>query len=251
MRKNAIQFDFTGARFAVTGASSGLGREIATALAAAGGTVLALARREDRLRQLRDQFPDRIHPVTVDVLNLADLSAAVKSFAADGRLDGTVHAAGINEYLPLRGWDWGTAETILRTSLHAAIELLRAATAATAAAPQSSHVWISSIAGFRGQPGFAAYAAAKAAAAAAARSFAVELAGRGIRVNTVAPGWIKSELTERLEKMNPDGAAAVIARHPLGIGSPADVAGLVLFLLSPEARWITGAEFVVDGGFSC
>jgi NAD(P)-dependent dehydrogenase (short-subunit alcohol dehydrogenase family) len=139
----------------------------------------------------------------------------------------------------------------LNTSLKAGIELLRLVSAKPVAAPGASHVQIASVAAHCGQGGFAAYGAAKGGMVAAMRALAVELAGRGVRINTVSPGWVRTEMTTPLEAAYPEGVQSIAAHHPLGLGAPSDVTGLVLFLLSAEARWITGADFVVDGGYSC
>lgn len=244
-------FNFSGSRFIVTGASSGIGREIAAALARAGADVLAVARRRDRLEELRREFPERVRPAVLDVTDFPALAAAVAEFAASGPVNGSVHAAGCNRFTPLRAFDWNEADRILNVSLKAGVELLRLVTAKNVAAPNGAHVQIASAAALCGQAGFTAYTAAKGGMLAAARTMAVELAGRGIRVNTVSPGWIRTEMTIPLETAYPDGVQTLAANHPLGLGDVADVASLTLFLLSTEARWITGANFVVDGGYSC
>ena len=247
---NNIQFNFTGSRFVVTGASSGIGREIASALAGAGAEVLAVARRRERLDELQRAFPALIRPAALDVTDFPALAAAVAEFAATGPLNGSVHAAGCNRFTPLRAFDWTAADRILGTSLRAGIELLRLVTAKSVAAPAGAHIQVASVAALCGQGGFAAYSAAKGGMIAATRALAMELAGRGIRINTLSPGWIKSEMTTPLESAYPDGIQTVAANHPLGLGTTADAASLALFLLSAEARWITGANFVMDGGFS-
>jgi len=116
-------------------------------------------------------------------------------------------------------------------------------------ASQSSHVQISSVAGIKGQVGFTAYAAAKGAMIAAVRCLALELAPRNIRVNAISPGWVETEMTEKIRSFSPESYERNKLMHPLGLGTPADISNAAQFLLSDEARWITGINLMVDGGF--
>ncbi len=245
-----ISYDFDGMRYVVTGASSGIGRRVAADLAAAGASVLALARRAEALNELAAEYPGAVVPVATDVTDFRALQSAVADFGQSGAIDGSVHAAGVNQFTPLRGLRWDAVEALIRTNLFAAIELVRLLSSRRFGADGSSHVQIASVHGMRGQAGLAAYSASKAAMIGSVRALARELAPRGVRVNAVSPGWVRTPMAERMEAASPGLEESLARAHPLGFGDPGDVSGAVLFLLSDAGRWITGANMVVDGGYS-
>ncbi|MCD6401334.1 MAG: SDR family oxidoreductase, partial [Anaerolineales bacterium] len=114
-----------------------------------------------------------------------------------------------------------------------------------------SIVVASSVAALRGTPALTGYGASKAAVDGAVRSLACELASRKIRVNSIAPGHVETEMNLKVkETLSKEAYEQIVKSHPLGIGQPFDVANLVAFLLSDEAKWITGTTIPVDGGFS-
>lgn len=246
----SIKFEFTNKRFVVTGASSGIGNHIAEELAKAGANVLAIARREDNLKILQDKYPDKIEFAAIDVIDFEALNSALDKYAEKGQVNGSLHAAGINKFTPLRVFDWKVAEQIIKTSLYAGIELVRILSQRKFAAETSSHILLSSVAANEGPMGFTAYSAAKSGLLGAIRPMAMELASKNIRVNAISPGWITTEMTKGIENYYPVGIDEIIKSHPLGIGSLEDVSNLALFLLSDESKWITGANIVIDGGYS-
>jgi len=246
----SIKFEFNNKRFVVTGASSGIGNKIANELAKAGANVFAIARRENKLKELQEKYPDNIEIAAIDVTNFDDLKTSLENYSKLGEIDGSLHAAGINKFTPLRVFDWKVAEQIIRTSLYAGIELVRILAQRNVTADKSSHILISSVAANEGPMGFTAYSAAKSGLLGAIRPMAMELASKNIRVNAISPGWITTEMTKGIENYYPVGIDEIIASHPLGIGSLEDVSNLALFLLSDESKWITGANIVIDGGYS-
>lgn len=244
-----VTFDFKGERFVVTGASSGMGQQIALDLADAGATVLAIARREARLAELSQKYPGIIVPGVLDVCDAEKLSEAVNSFVAEhGKLHGAVHAAGIFASTPLRAYDETTAKRIMDVSFWSGIRLMQIVNKKKFSEEGCSSVLFSSVAAAIGEKSNFAYSAAKIALQAAVRSFAKEIYSRKNRINTVSPGWVHTEMTKHEEEQ-----ASVLPKfidwHLLGTGEPEDVSGMVLFLLSDRARWITGEDFVVDGGY--
>lgn len=246
----SIKFEFIEKRFVVTGASSGIGNHIAHELAKSGAKVLAIARRENKLKELQEQYPDKIEIAAVDVTDFEKLKTALEDYSLKGKIDGSLHAAGINKFTPLRVFDWEVAEQIIKTSLYAGIELVRILSKKKFTADISSHILLSSVAANEGPMGFTAYSAAKSGLLGAIRPMAMELASKNIRVNAISPGWINTEMTKGIENYYPVGIDEIIKSHPLGIGTVEDVSNLALFLLSDESKWITGANIVIDGGYS-
>ena len=246
----AIQFKFEEKRFVITGATSGIGKKIALDLAEHGAQVLAIGRRKERLDALKDNFPGNIFTAVIDVNDFSTLKVELEKFGEEGKIDGSVHAAGINKFTPLRAFNWKDAENIIKTSLYAGIELIRILSSQKLSAIKSSHVIIASVAGIKGEVGFTAYSAAKSAVIGAARSMAVELAIKDIRVNTITPGWLPTEMTDAIEARYPGKLETIKLLHPLGIGSVEDISNLLMFLLSEESKWITGSNIVIDGGYS-
>ena len=244
-----VSFDFSGERFVVTGASSGMGREIARELAEAGVTVLAIARREERLEELARECPGKIVPGVLDVCDAEKLSEGVGAFVAEyGKLHGAVHAAGIFANTPLRAYDEAAARKVMDVSFWSGIRLMQIVNKKKNSEDGCSGVLFSSVAAAIGEKSNFAYSAAKIALQAAVRSIAKEIYQRKNRINTVRPGWVHTEMTRHEEEQS-SVLPKFLDWHLLGVGEPEDVSGMVLFLLSDRARWITGEDFVVDGGY--
>ncbi len=245
-----INFDFSNRRFVVTGATSGIGRKITTDLVNKGATILAIGRREERLKELKKEFDEKIVEGALDVNDFDLLKNSIEKFSEDGKIDGSVHCAGINKFTPIRAFNWNDAEKIIRTSLYAGIEMVKIISSKKISAEKGSHILISSVAGIKGELGFTAYSAAKSAVIGVVRSLALELAIKDLRVNSITPGWIPTEMTEAIDTRYPGHLDTIKLQHPLGIGSVDDVSNLAMFLLSDEAKWITGSNIIIDGGYS-
>lgn len=238
-----IKFDFSDQNYIVTGASSGMGREIACELAEAGANVLAVARRGDVLSDLAKQTP-HIVPGEADVTDIEALRALIDAFKDRyGKFHGCVHAAGFCEYSVLRGYAAAQAASMMETSFWAGIHLVQLLHRKAYTWDGASFVLFSSVAAHNGKRGLFAYSAAKAAVSNAVRSLSGELAKRRLRINAISPGRVLTPLTEAMDE------SEYAARYVLGEGQPKDVSGAVLFLLSDRAGWITGTDLVVDGGF--
>lgn len=244
-----VTYDFSGERFAVTGASSGMGRTVAEELAASGAVVLAIARREERLTELAEKYPRNIVPGVLDVCDGDRLTETISSFAASyGKLSGAVHAAGIFSNTPLRAYDEANAKKIMDVSFWAGIRLMQAVNKSKNSVQGCSSVLFSSVAAIVGEKSNFAYSATKSAMQTAVRSIAKEIYQRKNRINTVSPGWVRTEMTQHQED-NFLNSPKFFSWHLLGIGDPKSVSGAVLFLLSDRAQWITGTDIVVDGGY--
>lgn len=243
-----VNFDFKGKNFVVTGASSGMGRQTALELAQFGANVLAVARREDKLNELQSQVPDNVVVASLDVCDSEKLEYAVKDFVtAKGKLHGGVHAAGIVDITPIKSYDKDKARKIMNINFWAGMDFVQIVTKKKMSDEAASFVLFSSVAAKYSAKGMFAYSGAKAAINAAMRSISKEIAKRHQRINSIMPGWVVTAMTDELGQMSNE--AEVIAAAPFGIGHPQDITGMVLFLLSDRARWITGTNIVVDGGF--
>jgi NAD(P)-dependent dehydrogenase (short-subunit alcohol dehydrogenase family) len=246
-------FDFTGRTVLVTGGSSGIGRETAVILSEFGCRVVLTARRTERLETTRRMMAEGNHAVEgFDLSCLESIPDWIKTLAKlYGPFDGLVHSAGYQKTVGLRGLSVELLHQTFRVNLDSAVMLAKGLRQKGCCTRASSIVFLSSVAAFIGLPATAAYSASKAALIGLTKSLAKELAREGIRVNCVAPGVVRSEMTDQIrQSLTDEQFAAIVAQHPLGLGTPWDVACAVAYLLSEASRWMTGQVLVLDGGFS-
>jgi len=237
----------------VTGASSGIGRATATLLSQLGAAIVAVGRNSARLEETRDSLTGSGHHAMV--FDLGDLEAIpgwmAKVVDQSGPLDGLVHCAGIASLAPIRVLNMAEVEQVMRINYLSAVALTKEFSRKRVHRKDGSIVLISSVAGVVGVPGRTAYSASKGALTAFARSAALELAGAGLRVNCIAPAYVRTELYEATRaSLTDEQLNALVAAQPLGLGEPLDVAHAVAFLLAPTGRWITGSVLAVDGGYT-
>lgn len=242
-----------GRHILVTGASSGLGRQAAIRFAGAGARLVLLGRNQDRLNTTLAALAGSGHKAMA--ASFAELEATadvLKGIAADhGPIDGIFHSAGIELVRPMRMFKNEHLASLFEASLHSALGIARAAASRNVLNDKASLVFMSSVAGLRGTAGMAGYSATKAAIDGMVRSLACELAGRRIRVNSIAAGAVQTEMHNRLSKSLGENALADYERrHLLGFGQSDDIANAALFLLSDASTWITGTTLVVDGGYT-
>ena len=241
-------FDLTGKRALVTGASGGIGREIAKALAAAGARVALSGTRVAALEDTAKEIGAADQPVLP--CNLADQDAVDKlvpaAEAALGGLDILVNNAGMtrdNLFMRMKNEEW---DEVLAVNLTAAFHLTRSVLRGMMKQRHGRIIGITSVVGVVGNPGQANYAASKAGLIGMSKSLAYEVASRGITVNTIAPGFISSSMTDEL---NDKQREAILARVPNGrLGTATEVAAATVFLASDEAGYITGHTLNVNGG---
>jgi 3-oxoacyl-[acyl-carrier protein] reductase len=241
----------TGRVSLVTGASRGIGRAIARALAAEGATVVLGARDPVRLAEAVAEIAGeggRAEAVSLDVADRAAVEAAVAGIlTTHGRLDHLVNNAGItrdNLLLRMKAEEW---EAVLATNLSGVFHCTQAALRPMLKQRSGRIVSVTSVVGLTGNAGQANYAASKAGILGFTKSVAREVASRSITVNAVAPGFIETDMTAA---MTDKAREAVVAAIPMGrVGRPGDVAAAVTFLVSEAAAYITGQVLGVDGGF--
>ncbi|WP_137181463.1 3-oxoacyl-[acyl-carrier-protein] reductase [Roseomonas sp. AR75] len=243
-------FDLTGKVALVTGATGGIGEAIAKALHGQGATVAITGRREAELARVAESLGGaRVIVAPADLTDPAAPAALVEKIEAEaGSLDILVNNAGFTrDMLALRmgDADWNA---VLEVDLNAPFRLARSALRGMMKKRWGRVVSIASIVGVTGNAGQANYAAAKAGLIGMSKSLAQEVATRGVTVNVVAPGFVKTAMTDAL----PEAArTTLLSRIPTQkMGNPEDVAAAVVYLASAEAGWVTGQTIHVNGGMA-
>jgi 3-oxoacyl-[acyl-carrier protein] reductase len=234
----------------VTGAGRGIGRAIALKFAAEGAGVVCVSRTQENSEKVANEIGALGHKAwafAVDVADSAAVNAAAEKILADcGKVDILVNNAGVTRdglLMRMSDADW---DTVLNTNLKGAFFFTKAFFRTFAKQRAGRIINISSVIGLIGNAGQSNYAASKAGLIGFTQSVARELAGRGVTVNAIAPGFIETDMTSEL---NEELKTNILKQIPLGrFGSADDIADAALFLASPSARYITGQVLTVDGG---
>jgi NAD(P)-dependent dehydrogenase (short-subunit alcohol dehydrogenase family) len=238
----------------VTGASSGIGRQTAIACSSAGAKVVLFGRNLSRLEETRTMM-ERAHThrvVALDFANSATIEQTVADILSGMKIHGMVHAAGISTTLPFRSVSDGKLEEFFRVNVFSALALTRLLTKPSFLEESgASVIFVASVMGVVGESGKTIYSATKGALISASRSMAVELAVKNVRVNCISPGVVVTPMTDNaVYSQDAESRANIERLHPLGVGSPTDVANAALYLLSDASRWVTGTNLIVDGGYT-
>jgi NAD(P)-dependent dehydrogenase (short-subunit alcohol dehydrogenase family) len=241
-----------GHTYLVTGASSGLGREAAAALAALGGRLVLMGRDESKLGQTREMLAGSGHGlVPADFETSDQVADLVKEAAGEyGPFSGIFHSAGAYLAMPARMTKQRQIDAMFKASVWGAFGVCRASAQKGVMKDGGSLVMMSSVAAERGHTGTTAYAGAKATVLGMVPVLAIEFAPRAIRVNAIVAATIETEMHLNTIANLPDELVQDgLSRHLLGFGKPEDIANAVIYLMSDASRWVTGTELVVDGGY--
>ena len=243
-------FDLTGMTALVTGASGGIGSSIARALAAQGATLALSGSNEEKLKAFAAELGGDHKTIVCNLSDPASVDALVPQAveALGGKVDILVNNAGItrdNLILRMKDEEWSQ---VIQVNLEAAFRLCRAAAKPMMKARFGRIISITSVVGVTGNPGQANYCASKAGIIGMSKSLGQELASRGVTVNCVAPGFIRSAMTDAL---NDTQKGAILAKIPAGdLGSGEDIGAAVVYLAIKEAGYVTGQTLHVNGGMA-
>jgi len=242
-----VRIDLSGRSALVTGSTRGIGRSIAETLAGCGAKVAVVGRDRTRADDVAKQLPGTAKGFACDVSDVASVTKLVEDVEKElGTIDILVNNAGLtrdNLLMRLKDDDWNA---VIDANLRGAFVAIRAATRGMMKRRWGRVINIASIVGIVGNKGQANYAASKAGLIGLTKSVAKELASRNILANAVAPGFIETDMTAA---MTPEARTTLAQQIPLErLGTPNDIAGVVGFLASEYATYITGQVFVVDGG---
>ncbi|NLA47841.1 MAG: SDR family oxidoreductase [Bacteroidales bacterium] len=248
-------FTLKGKKIIITGASSGIGRQCAILCSRKGASVVLLGRDRSRLNETLALTSNSSGNIiySVDLLEYDDVAVVVADAVNKiGSLDGIINCAGISTTLPVNAISNDKMEHFLQTNVIGPVNLTRQFIRKNHISQSGgSIIFISSVMAVVGEKGKMLYSITKGALISAVRSLAIELASRKIRVNAISPGVVVSPMSENaIYSRDEDSLDKIREMHPLGLGMPEDVANACVFLMSDAARWITGTNLIVDGGYT-
>lgn len=241
-------FTLVGKTVLVTGASSGIGRGVCTDCSKMGATVHLTARNKERLNETLSQMEGEGHVIhQADLCSTDDINALVDSLPA---LDGIVLCAGIIKTMPVKNISEDAMMEIFNANIMGDIKICSRLLKKKKLNKGASVVFISSVSTFNVKVGNSLYSATKGAVNSFAKAMALEVSKQNIRVNCIQPGFVPSNILSS-GAIEEDAFLKFYAeRHPLGFGTPTDIANGCIYLLSDAARWITGGIFTIDGGYT-
>ena len=242
-----------GRTYLITGAASGIGKALSKTLSNQGAKLLLVDINEEGLLRLKDSLITETETLVLDLTQTNNIKDALKAKVVSfGKLNGFVHCAGIPYISPLKTVNTEKAEFLHKLNTYAAIELAKVCSNKQIyAGEHGAFVLISSVYGLVGSSANVVYAMSKGAIVSITKALAIELASKEIRVNCVAPGFVKTNMMDSVSGSFDESYTNILeSLHPMGLGEAEDIAEPIAFLLSDAARWITGAVLSVDGGFT-
>lgn len=236
----------------VTGGGTGLGLGMSKAIIQAGGQVVITGRRKEVLKAACEELGSNATYIQHDITNLESIPDLVKHIEMEiGPIDTLINNAGIHLRKPAIETSDTQLSEVLRTHVNGGFALTRECSKGMIERKVGSIIFITSMAEVFGLPYVIAYTAAKSATAGMVRGLAAELSPHGVRVNSIAPGWIESAMLRKSFEGDPNREKKILSRMPMGmIGSPEDIGQAAVFLASSAAKYITGIDLRVDGGVS-
>jgi len=249
-------FSLANKNILITGASSGIGRQCAITCSAMDAKVILLGRDTERLAATQSamQTPNQHTTLAAELTEIGALEEKLLPLLEqqEAGMHGLIHAAGISTTLPLRMVSEEKLQHFFATNVQSGVLMAKWLTKKKIlASTGASLVFISSVMASVGTAGKTLYSMSKGAQLAAARSMAVELASKKVRVNCVSPGVVETPMSVKaVYSQNEAAKKEIIAKHVLGLGQPEDVAHACVYLLSDAAKWVTGIDLKVDGGYT-
>jgi len=238
----------------ITGASSGIGKKCAEECNKAGANIILTGRNEARLKTAFDKLSGSKNLFySFDITQFDIIEDIVNEIVEKtGKIDGFIHSAGIELTKPFRLTKTEDYENLYKVNVISGFEFAKVISSRKYINETGgSFVFISSVLGFLSKPGIISYSSSKGALINGAKSMALELASKKIRVNCISPAVVETELSKSyIEKLTEEAMNDMLKMHPLGLGKPEDVAYACIYLLSDESRWVTGSNLVIDGGYS-
>lgn len=241
-------FDLSGKHILITGASSGIGKSTALLCSQLGGILSIVGRNRQRLDDTMSQLRGEGHQMFI--CDLSEETQVANLMDSIQKLDGIVYCAGTIQTCITRNLTKKLCQDLFNANFYSAVTINTLLLSNKKINKNASFVFVSSLSAFKcAEFGNAAYGASKAALASYAKILALELSGRGCRVNIVSPGMVMTPLLEKFD-VDIDQFLEDEKKYPLGYGKPEYVANAIVFLLSDGARWITGTDMILDGGLT-